>query len=550
MIRVSKYTVLLLVILSGAFASCKKEFLELNSPTSLTPQLALAAETDLLVALRGAYASFRAVDYYGRTVPVLGDIVADNTYQSVQNTNRYTLFNNYSFNVTDLNVAGLWSLAYNSILRTNNIINSPIASSANVNQYKGEAYALRAMSYFTLIRYFARPYTDSPGGLGVPIVTVYDPDLKPARNTTAEVYTLILADLAQAFNLMGTTFTNSSQFSKYVARALQAKVYLTMGDKTNAKTAAIDVITNGGFVPVTAAGYVAYWQNPAISTTKGETLYEVSSDAVNNAGFDALPYIYTQGGNYGDLLVSSDLIPAVIFSPAPSGGTTATGRVNINAAGNVTGVTITNAGSGYNTSAPVVTFAGPPAPADITATGTAVLAGGTVTTVTITNPGSGYKELLPITDVRRGLYPTGPRPQGVPCVFVEKYPSILSDRSDTKILRLSEMYLIAAEASLPSNEADALTYVNFITSRRGATAISSTGAQLFEDIITERRKELAFEGDRYMDLQRLKRNVVRSTNYPAAALSIPYSDFRRVLPIPQGELNANPNIRSQQNPGY
>jgi hypothetical protein len=112
------------------------------------------------------------------------------------------------------------------------------------------------------------------------------------------------------------------------------------------------------------------------------------------------------------------------------------------------------------------------------------------------------------------------------------------------------MYLIAAEASLPGNEADALTYVNYITSRRGASPIASTGSQLLEDILSERRKELAFEGDRYLDLQRLKRDVVRSSNYPASARNIPYSNFRRVLPIPQSELDANSTIKSQQNPQY
>src|SRR6185436_4889897 len=124
--------------------------------------------------------------------------------------------------------------------------------------------------------------------------------------------------------------------------------------------------------------------------------------------------------------------------------------------------------------------------------------------------------------------PTGNRPAGVPVVFVEKYPSIVGDRSDTKILRMSEIYLIAAEASLPGNEANALMYVNYITARRNADPIVSTGAQLFEDIITERRKELAFEGDRYMDLMRLKRDVVRSNNYPSSARLITYDNFRRI----------------------
>jgi len=191
---------------------------------------------------------------------------------------------------------------------------------------------------------------------------------------------------------------------------------------------------------------------------------------VANLAFDALSYIYSQAGNYGDLVVSDDFYPT--FDAA---------------------------------------------------------------------------------DIRKALYPVVPRPAtppGASIPTVNKYPVISGDYSDTKVLRLSEMYLIAAEASLPGTEADALTYVNYITSRRSAPAIASTGAQLFEDVLAERRRELAFEGDRYMDLMRLKRDVVRSGNYPAAARNLPYSNFRRILPIPQTELDANENIRTQQNPGF
>jgi starch-binding outer membrane protein, SusD/RagB family len=483
MTRVSKYAGLALLVFLTAATSCKKSFLELNPPTSLTPDQALATEADLLVALRGTYASLRtgatlgatsyAPDFFGRTVPVLGDIMADNAYQHSQNTNRYTLYNNYSMNATDANALGLWASAYRAILRANNIINSPVASNANVDQYKGEAYAIRALSYFTLIRYFAKPYTDNPASLGVPIVKTYNADLKPARNTVAEVYTLILDDLTKAYTLM-TKFTNSTQFSKYAAKGLQAKVYLTMDDKTKAKTAALDVITNSGFTVVAAADHAAYWTSTTVKTDKVETLFEVSSDGVGNLAFDALSYIYSQNGNYGDLVVADDLYA-----------------------------------------------------------------------------------LFGTTDVRKALYPVVQRPKpvgttpGGPAVpTVNKYPVITGDLSDTKIVRMSEMYLIAAEASLPANETDAQTYVNYITSRRNADPIASTGTQLFEDIITERRKELAFEGDRYLDLQRLKRTVTRSANYPASALSIPFDNFRRLLPIPQSELDANPAIRTQQNTGY
>ncbi|RZJ77556.1 MAG: hypothetical protein EOO20_28740, partial [Chryseobacterium sp.] len=90
----------------------------------------------LLVALRGAYSGLRAVDIFGRTIPVIGDVYADNAYQSSQNGNRYTLFNSYLLTVNDANVVGFWTSAYTAILRANNIINSTVETSANVDQYK------------------------------------------------------------------------------------------------------------------------------------------------------------------------------------------------------------------------------------------------------------------------------------------------------------------------------------------------------------------------------------------------------------------------------
>ena len=456
--------ILLVAMVLTTFSSCKKSFLELNPPANLTPEQALRTEADLLVALRGAYAGLRSTAMYGRSLMVIGDMMADNTYQSVLNTNRYTLFNNYSYNLTDGDVSGLWSTAYGIILRTNNIINANV-SGATVNQIKGEARTIRALCYFNLVRYFARPFTDNPAGLGVPIVTVYNADLKPGRNTVAEVYAQIHADLNSAYNLM-TTYSNSSQFSKFAARALQARVFLTQNDKTNARTAALDVINNGGFTLITAAGHGAYWANPVIRTDRVETIFEVSADAVANNAFDALSYIYSQAGNYGDMLCADDLYAS-----------------------------------------------------------------------------------LEAADVRRALYATGVR-GGLPSVFVNKYPNFVGDHSDTKVLRLSEMYLIAAEASLPASETDARTYVNAITAQRGATAIASTGTALFNDIMNERRKELAFEGERYMDMQRFKLDINRGANYPAAARAVPYANFRRVFPIPQTEIDVNPTIKAQQNPGW
>lgn len=468
MMKIFNYKVLSVVAGLAVFASCSKDNLDLVPTTAVNWDVALSTENDLKNALNGAYAGFRNVDLYGRTVPVIGDVMADNAYQHTTNTNRYTLFNAYTFNVADANVLGFWSSAYNVILRANNIINSSVDTTGNatVKSLKGQAYAIRALSYFTLVRYFARPYTDNPDALGVPIVTVFNKDAKPSRSKVSEVYALINSDLSNAYRLTGNT-SGSSTFGKYSARGLQAKVYLTMGDYANAKTAALDVINNSTFKVVDSAAYVKYWEDPAVRTDRLETLFEVSSDDVNNLAFDALSYLYSQKGNYGDFLVTNEL-----------------------------------------------------------------------------------NAKFEATDVRKGVFPAGTR-SGASVITIAKYPAISGDRSDTKVLRMSEMYLIAAEASSKlGDDANARTYLNYIRTRRGVAATTSTGDVLFEEIIDERRRELALEGDRYMDLQRLKRDVVRGTNYPSAARTILYSNFRRILPIPQSEIDANPNLKAQQNPGY
>jgi len=463
--KVIPYIFVSISLITGTiFPACKKSFLDLRPPAALPIEDALKTEADLLVALRGAYSGLRAADLFGRTAPVIGDVMADNAYKSIQSTPRYAAFNNYTVTSGDGNVLGLWTTSYQVILRCNTIINANFPASTKVNQYKGEAYAIRALVFFTLVNFFGKPYSEDPNSPGVPIVKEFNQNLLPTRNTVAEVYAFILNDLQQAYNLM-TSFTNSSQFSKFAARALEAKVQLYKGDLTDARLAALDVINNSGFTVVTASNYKAYWDDERIRTDRVETLFEVSSDAVGNNGFDALSYIYSQQG-YGDLLCSSSL------------------------------------------------FA-----------------------------------LYSATDVRRTILSTGIR-GGLPSVFVNKYPDVSDDRSDTKVLRLSDVYLIAAECSLPGNETDARTFLNYVATRRDASfaGYTSSGNALFDDIIKERRKELAFEGDRFHDLNRLKRTIQRSTNYPASARTINYPDYRRVLPVPQAEMDANPNI--QQNQGY
>ena len=119
-----------------------------------------------------------------------------------------------------------------------------------------------------------------------------------------------------------------------------------------------------------------------------------------------------------------------------------------------------------------------------------------------------------------------------------------------KILRTAEMYLIAAEAALETS-GDPLPYLNTLRAARGASALTSADLSVVMD---ERSRELAFEGHRAFDLFRRGMSEVREqfTDDPGKALAgpstIPPADYQRAYPIPQVELDANPNM--VQNPGY
>lgn len=453
-------------------ASCKKSFLNLDPYNEVPSDQAITSESSMQTAAYGMYAQLRSANLYGRTVPLIGDLLADNLFISSQNSNRYIAEFNYNYTNTNANASGTWAAAYTAILRANNIINANLPQSATVNQLKGEALTIRALMYFVLVNYYAKQFTVDPNAEGVPIVLEYKPRLKPARNKVSEVYTQIEKDLADAFTLMTSTSKNSSYITKYAAKALAARVSLFKGDWANARDNALAVVTSGGFTLADSASYVAYWRNPAPVTNKVETIFEVTSDNVNNNGTNALSYFFDQSG-YGDAIAADDF---------------------------------------YNK--------------------------------------------FRTGDVRRQLFLSGTR-AGQAVKIVNKYPNTntVADKDDTKVLRYSEVLLILAEAYYRLNdETNALLYLNMVAKRREPSfaGYSSSGAQLLEDILLEKRKELAFEGMRYLDLLRLNRDVQRvniNNNYVGVTpLTLPATSNKRIYPIPQDERDANPNV--SQNPGY
>lgn len=129
---------------------------------------------------------------------------------------------------------------------------------------------------------------------------------------------------------------------------------------------------------------------------------------------------------------------------------------------------------------------------------------------------------------------------------IGKYPTMGTFSDDIPVIRYEEMVLIYAEALLRNNKAgNALTELNKIPANRGAAAYT---AATLDNILLERRKELAFEGFRFDDLARTKKSLPLVDAVRQTYGNVTYGAFNYAFPIPGAEVGANSNIK--QNSGY
>lgn len=124
-----------------------------------------------------------------------------------------------------------------------------------------------------------------------------------------------------------------------------------------------------------------------------------------------------------------------------------------------------------------------------------------------------------------------------------------------KVIRLSEIYLIAAEAAFHSDKDLAATYLNEIRKRAPNLAPATAGTISIEMILDEKSKELFTEGQRFFDMLRLDQEITFNDDLGGVPIStrtktIDRSFYKTILPISQEEINANPPIGGQQNPQY
>jgi len=242
-----------------ALGACNS-LLDTSPPDELSNDKTIVTPGGARAALAGAYNALQNGYYYGGTLTHFGDLYGDNakhvgTFTSYQEADQNDFFANNG------DVTGMWNAIYDGIKRCNVLIEKVPGVSGfapgEQDQILGEAYFLRALHYHNLVKYY--------GGVPLRLTPITDPDAAAnlGRSTADEVYTQILADLAEAETRMSNVTDPDNHATLGAAKALLARVYLYQGNYAQALAKAQEVEALGYTL---ATSYGDLWSSDAVDT--------------------------------------------------------------------------------------------------------------------------------------------------------------------------------------------------------------------------------------------------------------------------------------------
>ena len=474
------------------FTACSGDWLDLDPSTSVTSDNAIQSLEDAKTALNGIYRIASEHSYYGDNYLYYADCRGEDVQARIDKGPGRRVSPYYLFNVAAddaFNITRVWNQPYIVIHQANSLIekidNGSVQTSdtQEIARIKAEALAMRGLALFDLTRLFGMPYTlDNGASLGVPIeIKTELPTHQPSRNTVAECYNQVIKDLTEALPNLVTTKSDGHQ--NVCVKALLSRIYLYMNDNENALKYAQEVINNGGLYTLfTHDEYTSVWGKDFNSESLFE-FYFTLTEPSGGSGGEGAPMVYADNvKDWNNLVLTKDFLD--LLGEDPDDVRHALCRL-------------------------------PQKPdEDILPTGS-----------------TGHPKYLAKYPGKTGDVLTG-NPQD----------------NDLCIIRLSEIYLNAAEAAFKlGKRSEALGYLNQIVSRANPNKSVSDSELSLERILKERRKELVGEGHAFFDYMRNNIPVIRKGGWhlpqlPTDAQVINASDPWVALPIPQSEIDANPNI--------
>ena len=476
---------------------------------SLSPENYYQTEEEALSSLVGVYSRMRDVMNYGDSYRVflLGTdefIIPALDTGGWFDGGKFHQFVIHDVQATNSAMNGAWNSIFGVIGAANSVLdsfeNSPQAG--NLKAQIAEVRAIRAYAYFLAMDLWGN----------VPIFTdaKVSPSNLPQTNTRAEVFAFVETEMKAAItDLPSISSVNRNQYyPRYTKETMQAamavvylnaEVYTGTARWTDAVQMADAVINSGGYI--LEPDFITSFY--ASNHTSRELIMAGSLDPTQSAGGNQ----YLRGAMHPRHQLTFNLP----FVPA-NGQKTFETAVNRYEDDDIR--------KQYVYYGPQVDSQGNP--------------------LTVSNNSSDQVVLIPIVDYRSVAHNEGYRvlkyqPDGN---WVDRFSN-----NDIVFLRYSDMLMTKAEALFRQNAGDvrALELVNQVRARSNATPLTSLTLQDIED---ERAREFLWEGSRRRDMIRFGSYFNSTWKFKTTVTPT----WRGIYPIPQAQLNGNPNL--QQNPNY
>ncbi|GAB7087962.1 RagB/SusD family nutrient uptake outer membrane protein [Marinifilum fragile] len=294
----------MLIVLFFAVNACTTDDLDPSLEQNKLINGGITSADNLYAIIKGSYSILTDAAYYGRDYIINNEVRSDNCFSN-GNSGRFTTQAGFKYSE---NTGYFWDEAYEAIAGANIIISQVPADLEGDESYikhlQGQAYALRALVHFDLLKQYGQQHTG--GTLGVPYVTEFKGEnLIPARNTVEECKTKIMGDLDMAFDLMDGSYSSTEFLTKYAAKALQSRVAVYFGMWPEAIAACEAVIDSENYSIIPASDYVKHWT----ADQSANSIFELAFNSSDNQGINGLAYIYrtTGGGSYGDVQVIDEV---------------------------------------------------------------------------------------------------------------------------------------------------------------------------------------------------------------------------------------------------
>lgn len=495
-------------ILAASLSSCVNDWLDVAPSDGTDADAALTSSSDLAAARTGMYAALKGnsnlVDYYGQQFFVYGDVHAGDDYQynNIGGSNRASFYYDMNYQTASEFSSSIsssnvaWKSPYIVIGRANRIIAAA----------EGGALSDAAEAKATIDQYAAEAKV-LRALAHFDLVRIYG---KPYTED-------------QGASLGVPLVTGVLESNAKPARSTVAEVYTqVVKDLTEA-------ISSNALATETEPGYVSVWGAKAILSrvylNMGDyaNALSVAEDIIKNSG----AALWTRDQYFKAWDASTPNESEFLFRLNVAGSTD---NNDLNGIGNL-------------------------------------------------QQRDGYKEMVATKkfvdmltsdpkDVRNDMFLPATAPKevatyGTNKVFLNKLRGQggnLRNVTIVPIIRLSEVYLTAAECAFRNNDkTKAVEYLNDLVKNRTTTeaSLATVDNITLERILIERRKELIGEGQRYFDALRNNETITRYTSeadkgwhktLSKEVQSFNRDYFKAIAAIPQAEINANPNIK--QNTGY